>query len=57
MRCVATGYGRVSVDYADKVVTEITCHGRGGWMLFQKTVPLLMWVDRIPKRFGFKKDR
>lgn len=29
MRCIATGYGRVSVDYADKVVTEITCHGKG----------------------------
>ena len=26
---VATGYGRVSVPYADKQVTEITCHGRG----------------------------
>lgn len=26
---VATGYGRVSVPYADKCVTEITCHGRG----------------------------
>lgn len=25
----ATGYGRVSVDFADRVVTEITCHGRG----------------------------
>ena len=36
MRCVATGYGRVCVDYADKVVTEITCHGKGGWALFQK---------------------
>lgn len=36
MRCVATGYGRVCVDYADKVVTEITCHGRGGFALFQK---------------------
>lgn len=29
-RVVATGYGRVSVDYADFVITEITCHGRGG---------------------------
>lgn len=29
--CVAaTGYGRVAVDYADFVITEITCHGRGG---------------------------
>lgn len=35
-RVVATGYGRISVDYADKVVTEITCHGRGGYRLFEK---------------------
>lgn len=26
---VATGYGRISVPYADKTVTEITCHGQG----------------------------
>ena len=31
---VATGYGRVAVSYADKVVTEITCHGRGANFLF-----------------------
>lgn len=36
MRCIATGYGRVAVEFADKVVTEITCHGRGGWALFQE---------------------
>jgi len=30
VKIVATGYGRVSVDYADKTVTEITCHGKGG---------------------------
>ena len=30
-KIVATGYGRISVDYADKVITEITCHGRGGY--------------------------
>lgn len=30
VRVIATGYGRISVDYADKVVTEITCHGKGG---------------------------
>lgn len=29
-KIVATGYGRISVEYADKVITEITCHGRGG---------------------------
>jgi predicted CoA-substrate-specific enzyme activase len=26
---VATGYGRALVDWADKTVTEITCHARG----------------------------
>lgn len=31
---VATGYGRVAVPYADKVVTEITCHGKGAVRLF-----------------------
>lgn len=31
---VATGYGRVSVPYAAKSVTEITCHGRGAAYLF-----------------------
>lgn len=41
MRCIATGYGRVSVDYADKVVTEITCHGKGGWALFQKNCTIV----------------
>ena len=24
---VATGYGRISVPFADKKITEITCHG------------------------------
>ena len=33
-RCVATGYGRVAVPFADKVVTEITCHGAGAAYLF-----------------------
>ncbi|MCH4184579.1 MAG: acyl-CoA dehydratase activase [Eggerthellaceae bacterium] len=30
----ATGYGRVSVPFADHVITEITCHGRGAAALF-----------------------
>ncbi len=33
---VATGYGRVSVPYADKTITEITCHGRGAYYLTHK---------------------
>lgn len=34
VRVVATGYGRVAVPYAHKVVTEITCHGTGAVRLF-----------------------
>lgn len=34
VRVVATGYGRVAVPYAHKVVTEITCHGAGAVKLF-----------------------
>lgn len=41
MRCVATGYGRVCVDYADKIVTEITCHGKGGWALFKRDATII----------------
>jgi len=33
LKIVATGYGRVSVPYADTTVTEITCHGRGAAFL------------------------
>ena len=32
---VATGYGRVSVPFADKTVTEISCHARGAAALFK----------------------
>lgn len=28
-RVTATGYGKISVDFADFVITEITCHARG----------------------------
>lgn len=31
---VATGYGRVSASYANKTVTEITCHARGANFLY-----------------------
>jgi predicted CoA-substrate-specific enzyme activase len=30
---VATGYGRVQVEEANRTVTEITCHGRGAFWL------------------------
>ncbi len=34
VRCVATGYGRISVPFADKCVTEISCHAKGAVHLF-----------------------
>lgn len=30
---VGTGYGRVSLPFVDKKVTEITCHGRGAYFI------------------------
>ncbi|WP_422443632.1 acyl-CoA dehydratase activase [Thermoanaerobacterium sp. DL9XJH110] len=30
---VSTGYGRISIPFSDKSVTEITCHGRGAFYL------------------------
>ncbi len=42
-RCVATGYGRISVPYANKTVTEITCHAKGAVYLFEK--PDLTVID------------
>jgi predicted CoA-substrate-specific enzyme activase len=34
---VATGYGRNRVPFADKNITEITCHAKGAHFLFPKT--------------------
>lgn len=31
---VATGYGRINVPFADKQITEITCHAKGVYSLF-----------------------
>jgi (R)-2-hydroxyacyl-CoA dehydratese activating ATPase len=30
-KVVATGYGRIGIDFADQRITEITCHGRGAY--------------------------
>lgn len=34
---VGTGYGRTQVDFADKNISEITCHGRGAHFLAPTT--------------------
>ena len=39
---VATGYGRVSVSFANKAVTEITCHGKGANYLFNASDLLII---------------
>ena len=40
--CVATGYGRVSVPYADKMITEITCHAMGAvWIFDNKDMTII----------------
>ena len=35
-KTVATGYGRISVPFADRTVTEITCHARGAAEIFNE---------------------
>lgn len=37
----ATGYGRVSVDFADHEITEITCHGKGGFSQLRKDCTII----------------
>lgn len=40
-KIIATGYGRVAVDFADKIVTEITCHGIGGAYLASENCTII----------------
>ncbi|MBQ7529255.1 CoA activase [bacterium] len=42
-KIIATGYGRVSVPFAQKCVTEITCHGKGAAFVYGK--PNLTIID------------
>jgi len=38
---VATGYGRINVPFADKQITEITCHAKGVTRLFSKAKTII----------------
>jgi len=40
-RMVATGYGRVSIPFADRRVTEISCHAAGAFYLFPDTATVI----------------
>jgi bzd-type benzoyl-CoA reductase Q subunit len=39
---VGTGYGRVNVPFAQKAITEIACHARGGNMMYGNTVRTIL---------------
>ncbi|MBR0203694.1 MAG: CoA activase, partial [Synergistaceae bacterium] len=41
LRITATGYGRVSVPYADKTLTEITCHAKGAAFLGSSSLTVI----------------
>jgi benzoyl-CoA reductase subunit A len=42
--CVGTGYGRVNIPFADRVLTEIACHARGANFLYGKGVRTVLDV-------------
>ncbi|WP_270297286.1 hypothetical protein [Eggerthella sinensis] len=44
--CVATGYGRVAVPFADKVVTEITCTAAARATCSATRAPWWTWAGR-----------
>ncbi len=56
-RYVATGYGRISVPYADNVVTEITCHGKGAQFLFEEDGTVIDIGGQDTKGIVLKKGR
>lgn len=39
---VGTGYGRVNVPFADRAITEIACHARGGNHMYGPTVRTIL---------------
>lgn len=56
-RYVATGYGRVSVPYADDTVTEITCHGKGAYFLFGENGTVIDIGGQDTKGIALKNGR
>ncbi len=54
---VATGYGRISVPYADEIVTEITCHAKGAEYLFRSDGTVIDIGGQDTKGIVLKKGR
>ncbi len=40
-RIISTGYGRVTIPFADRSITEISCHGRGAHYFFPEVRTIL----------------
>jgi predicted CoA-substrate-specific enzyme activase len=56
-RVVATGYGRVSVPYAAKTVTEISCHAQGVFRLFGRDCTVVDIGGQDTKIISLSKGR
>lgn len=52
---VSTGYGRVVVPFANKIITEISCHAKGANWFFPETRTVLDMGGRIVRPFGVMK--
>lgn len=53
---VATGYGRISAPYANKTVTEITCHAKGAHYLHPGTRTIIDMGGQDCKAIRLDKD-
>lgn len=65
-RTIATGYGRSSAVDVDRMLTEITCHGRGAYYHFPQAITVVdiggqdtkvITIDRTGKRVAFRMNR
>ncbi len=50
-RIVSTGYGRVSISFADENVTEISCHGRGPTISIRRSARFWISAGRTARPF------
>lgn len=56
VRVIGTGYGRVSLSFIDKKVTEITCHAKGANYLFPQTRTVIDIGGQDSKVIAVTKD-
>lgn len=56
-KVMATGYGRISVQYADEIMTEISCHGKGANYLFKENATVIDIGGQDTKVISLKRGR